>query len=161
MRAFLFALEITPMQVGMVYPEGLKLHCTVLHWFRTEASASDVQTAAATIIRKAPPIELIAQSEAWFGPSAGPRDILVNVVKPNAEFRRLHGKLYSAMRKLGIRNAEPAYVKEGFIAHVTKQGDEQFVKGSRHTAVATYLIEALDPAAITRKKILARIEHAG
>jgi 2'-5' RNA ligase len=159
MRAFLFVLEITPLQVHRIYPRGLPLHCTVLHWFRTQADGRDVLDRAAGIIKQTSPIRLTSQREAWFGLSEGPRNILVNLIQPTTGFRHLHASLLGAMNELGVEHTEPTYTGDGFHAHVTKQEEGQFVEGSQHIAAATYLVEALDPIKITKKRIVARIPH--
>jgi len=159
MRAFLFVLEISPMQVDKVYPDGLRLHCTVLHWFRTNAFTSEVLAKAGDIISETPPITLIAEREEHFGPSNGPQDILVNLVRPTPTFQKLHNGLRQAMEQLGARHTEPTYVGDGFHAHVTSQPEGQFTEGSRHIAAATYLVEALNQETITNKLVVARIPH--
>jgi 2'-5' RNA ligase len=161
MRAFLFALEISPMQFNRDYPGGLRLHSTVLHWFRTSATTHEVLRKAGGIIREAPPIELVAQGEDWFGASGGPQNILVNHVRPTPQFRMLHDTLRVAMEGLGAEHTEPTYVGDGFHPHVTRQKEGQFVEGSRHLAAATYLVQALNPHLLTHKRVIARIPHQG
>lgn len=159
MKAFLLALEITPMETHRSYPKGLPLHCTVLHWFRTEADESKVLETATGVIQTTPPIELVAGEEAWFGPSNGPQNISVNRILPTPEHLRLHYRLCAAIGTLGLEHTEPAYILNGYNPHVTKQAEGQFVEGSRHISTATYLVEARNPLAISDKLIIARIPH--
>ncbi len=159
MRAFLLALKIAPMRVHRLYPEGLPPHCTVLHWFRTEADGGGVLEKATSVIQTTPPIELVAGEEARFGPSNGPQNILVNLIRPNPELHRLHHRLCEAIGTLGVEHTESTYIGDGYHPHVTKQKVGQFVEGSGRTSAATYLIEARNPVIIADKYVVARIPH--
>lgn len=162
MRAFLFVLEVTPLKVGHTYRRGLPLHCTVVNWFRTSTATRGVRIVdtVASIIQATPPIQLIAESEDWFGPRGGPQNILVNRIRPTKEFRELHDSLCQALAPLGIEHTEPTYVGDGFNPHVTKQAEGQFTEGSQHTSHVTYLVEAQNTAALNREFVVARILHA-
>jgi hypothetical protein len=83
------------------------------------------------------------------------------VMVPSKEFHSLHNKLLDAVEQLGVVHTEPGYVRDGFHAHVTKQGDRRLEEGAHRTATRVYLVEALDGAASGRKKIADKFELTG
>lgn len=161
MRAYLIVLEVEPMEVGRVYSKGLLLHCTIMHWFRVNASHQSVLSVIGSVVATTSPILLTSGQPDLFGPSVGPKTIVVNHLIKTAEIRDLHMQLFESLQALVPMHTEPSYTKEGFTLHVTKQGTRRLSQGMTHRAEYAYLVEALDAEGITQKIVRAKIGLSG
>src|SRR5437867_3486088 len=130
-RAYLLALEIDPMQIGTTYT-ALPLHCTVMHWFRASQPPSRVLDATRSVFAKTPPLELISEAPALFGPK---RNVPVHTLRPTEGLHMLHAHLFDALGQLGVEHTAPEYVgaireeDEGWHPHVSSLGERAFMPG--------------------------------
>lgn len=153
MHAYLLALEIEPVAVNRVYM-ALPLHCTVVHWFRSEKSPADIVKAITPIITATPPLELISGEPAMFGQE---KDVPVNRLQNDKPILDLHKKLHQTLQNIGVMDAVPKWTGEGFNTHVTRQRSGRFEQGRRFTANKVYLAEALIPDDFQQKKIISKL----
>ena len=160
MRTFLVALEIEPVEVGQTY-DALPLHCTVMHWFRTGASAEDLLDVVAPIVESTSALKLTAGPRDLFGPSQGPHHLPVNRLQPTEALAVFHGRLLEGLETLGVVHTEPEYTGDSFVFHVTMQHGVRFDEGQTHLATVAYLAEAQDQKRIARKHIQIKVDLRG
>lgn len=153
MHAYLLALEIEPVEVNKVYM-ALPLHCTVVHWFRSDKSPADIAKAITPIVIATPAIELVSGEPAMFGQK---KDVPVNRLENDESILDLHKKLHHTLQNIGIKDAVPMWTGDGFNPHVTRQRSGRFEQGRRFTAHKLYLTEALIPDDFQQKKIISKV----
>jgi 2'-5' RNA ligase len=156
MRAFLFAFEIEPVQLGASY-DSLPLHCTLMHWFRTRASADTVIRLAHGVMHDRKPVELNSREFALFGRN---KNIPVHTIEMNTCMHSLHMELFYCLRGLHVTPSEPEYIGAGWKPHVTTKDGRAFAPGSRTVSKAVYLVQALDARALTYKRVIAKFSLA-
>jgi 2'-5' RNA ligase len=153
MHAYLLALEIEPVEVNKVYV-ALPLHCTVVHWFRSEKPPAEIIRAINVVVTETPPVELISGKPDLFGKD---KDVPVNQIENDNSVRAFHKKLHTALQRIGVADAVPKWTQDGFRPHVTRQRSGRFEEGRSHTARKLYLTEALLPDELQQKKIIAKL----
>lgn len=153
MHAYLLALEIEPVEVNKVYV-ALPLHCTVVHWFRSEKPPADIVKVVSGIAANTPPLELISGKPDMFGLQ---KDVPVNRLEHDEQIMDLHRSLHLALQTVGIEDVVPMWTGEGFNTHVTRQRSGRFEQGRRFTAHKLYLAEAMIPEELQQKKIIAKL----
>lgn len=153
MHAYSLALEIEPVEVNRVYV-ALPLHCTVVHWFRSEKSPAEIVKAVTPIALDTPPLELVSGEEALFGFE---KDVPVNLLVDDEQLMAFHKHLHAALQKVGITDVVPMWTGDGFNMHVTRQRSGRFEQGRRFTARKLCVIEAMLPDELQQKKILAKL----
>lgn len=153
MHAYLLALEIEPVEVNKVYV-ALPLHCTVVHWFKSNRTPAEITRVINQIALSTPPLELVSGPEDLFGKS---KDVPVNRLINTENLMSLHRNLHDALKKHDIVDLEPQWTGDGFNMHVTRQRSGRFEKGRRFTANRLYLIEALLPDEFQQKKVITRL----
>jgi 2'-5' RNA ligase len=152
-HAYLLALEIEPVEVGKVYV-ALPLHCTVVHWFRSEKSPADILKAITQQVTATPPLELISGPADLFGKE---KDVPVNRLLEDERLMEFHKSLHSTLQSIGVIDVEPMWSGDGFNMHVTRQRSGRFEEGRRFTARKLYLAEALLSDELQQKKITAKL----
>jgi hypothetical protein len=152
MRAFLFVLEVEPMMVGNAYAK-LPLHCTLVSWFRTQASAEKVIEIGYNHAKRHRPVELIAEAPALFGPK---RTIPVHTLVPTVALTVLHGDLLEELKVVSPLFVEEKYIGRGFRPHVTTQQGSMFAPPARLMGDTIYLVEAMQPEDLKNKKVRAQ-----
>lgn len=157
MHAYLFALEIEPVNVNKVYV-ALPLHCTVVHWFRSEKSPAEILYAARDVIEATPPLELVSGRPDLFGEA---KDVPVNRLVDDAGIMKLHRDLHAKLAKIGVSDVVPKWTGDGFNTHVTRQRSGRFEEGRRFTASRLYLVEALVPDTLQQKKVIDKLYLKG
>jgi hypothetical protein len=160
MRTFLVALVIDPVEPGRTY-DHLPLHCTAVDWCFLNPPHDSIEGAVRPILEASSPIELVGGPSDLFGPTSGPRDLPVTLIRESPPLRLLHEMLLDALDSLGALPSEPAYTRSGFNFHVTQQGSARFGKDRIHLATTAFVAEALDPVRIARKLIRAKINLGG
>jgi 2'-5' RNA ligase len=153
MGAFLLALEIEPVLVNKVYV-ALPLHCTVVHWFRSNKSPANVLTAITDIVQQQAPIELVSGAPDLFGVD---KDVPVNLLVNEQEVHDFHARLHDALQEMGITDVSVQWTKDGFTPHVTRQKSGRFETGRSFTATKLYLVEAMMADKLQQKKVIAKI----
>lgn len=153
MHAYLLALEIEPVQVNKVYM-ALPLHCTVVHWFRSEKTPAEIVRAITPIVVGTAPLKLVSGKPDLFGED---KDVPVNRVNNDKPILELHKTLHDALQRIGITDAVPKWTQSGFSPHVTRQQSGRFEEGRRVTARKLFLTEALLPDDFQQKKIIAKL----
>ena len=88
--AFLVALEIDRVDVGAVYA-SLPLNCTVMPWFRTSRSETEVLKIVDTICMTNRPVELFSSEYALFGRNG---NVPVHTLVRTADLISLHITLH-------------------------------------------------------------------
>lgn len=153
MHAYLLALEIEPVEVNRVYV-ALPLHCTVVHWFRSEKPPAEIIRAINSIVADTSPVELISGKADQFGEN---KDVPVNLIENDETILVLHKTLHMALQRIGVVDVVPKWTQDGFIPHVTRQRSGRFEEGRRFTARKLYLTEALIPEELQQKKIISKL----
>lgn len=153
MHAYLLALEVEPIEVGKVYV-ALPLHCTVVHWFRSDRSPAEILRAVGAIVQTQPPIEIISGQQALFGAE---NDVPVNVLDNDEGIKALHYSLRDALLPLGIAEVQPQWSGAGYIPHVTRQSSGRFEQGRSVVSRKLYIVEALVPDELQQKKVVSKI----
>lgn len=153
MHAYLFALEIEPVDVGKVYV-ALSLHCTVMPWFRSDKSPAEVLTAVRTVALATPPIKLLSGKPDMFGTA---KDVPVNRIADTKAVTTLHIELYQALQSLGAIDSNSDWVGDGYMPHVTRQRSGRFEEGRHHTSRKLYLVEAQLPDSLQQKMIVSKL----
>ena len=153
MHAYSLALEIEPVEVNKVYI-ALPLHCTVVHWFRSDRSPADIVKSISAIASSAAPIELVAGAPDMFGLQ---KDVPVNRLLDDKQVMDLHRQLHAQLQTLGVVDVVPQWTNDGFNTHVTRQRSGRFEQGRRFVARRLYLAEALLPDELQQKKIISKL----
>lgn len=153
MHAYLLALEVEPIEVGRVYV-ALPLHCTVVHWFRSEKSPAEVLRAVTNIASTQAPIEIISGEPALFGAD---KDVPVNLLENDDVIRELHHALRQAIKSLGIEEVQSQWSDDGYVPHVTRQSSGRFEQGRRVVSRKLYIVEALVPEELQQKKVVSKL----
>lgn len=157
MHAYLLALEIEPVTTNTVYV-ALPLHCTVVHWFRSELAPADILKAVTPIVEATKPVELISGAADMFGED---NDVPVNRLTDDEKAMELHKSLHTALKNIGVVDVAPKWTQDGFNMHVTRQRSGRFEEGRTHTASRLYLVEAMVPEQLQQKKIIERLHLRG
>lgn len=150
MHAYLLALEIEPVEVGRVYV-ALPLHCTIMHWFRSERSPADILKAITPVIDAQEPFTLESGTAAMFGLE---KDVPVNQIANETEVRVLHEKLLEALKPYISEDIAPQWRGNGYSPHVTRQRSGRFEEGRKVLVNRLYLAEAMAPDQLQQKKII-------
>lgn len=153
MHAYLLALEVEPVEVSKAYV-ALPLHCTVVHWFRSEKPPAEIIRAITEIVSSTPPLEIISGKPDLFGKD---KDVPVNRIEKDETILELHKTLHTALQRIGVTDVVPEWTQDGFIPHVTRQRSGRFEEGRRIVAHKLYLTEALIPDELQQKKIIAKL----
>lgn len=153
MHAYLLALEIEPVEIGKVYV-ALPLHCTVVHWFRSDKSPADIIKAITPLVTATPPLELISGPADMFGKD---KDVPVNRLIQDEKLMEFHKTLHKVLQQIGVVDVEPMWTGDGFNMHVTRQRSGRFEEGRQFTARKLYLAEALLPDELQQKKIISKL----
>lgn len=157
MHAYLLALEIEPVEVNKVYV-ALPLHCTVVHWFRSDKSPAEIIQAVRPIIEITSPLEIVGGKPDMFGEE---KDVPVNRLQDDAQVLQLHKTLHDTLRKLDVIDVVPKWTQDGFNTHVTRQRSGRFEIGRKHLATKLYLLEAMVPEQLQQKKVINRFYLRG
>lgn len=153
MHAYLLSLEIEPVEAGRVYI-ALPLHCTVVHWFRSDKAPAEITKAIADIVTATPPLELVSGKPDMFGRE---KDVPVNRLVNDDKLLAFHKQLHAALTEIGIVDVEPQWTGDGFNMHVTRQRSGRFEEGRRFVARRLYLVEALVPDELQQKKVISKL----
>jgi 2'-5' RNA ligase len=153
MHAYLLALEIEPVEVNKVYV-ALPLHCTVVHWFRSDKSPAEILKAITPTVTATPPIEIISGKPDMFGLD---KDVPVNRLVDDEPIMNLHRELHTTLQRIGVEDVNSMWTGDGFNTHVTRQRSGRFEEGRRLTSRKVYLTEALIPDELQQKKIIAKL----
>lgn len=156
-RAYMVVLEIEPVSVGTVYV-ALPLHCTVVHWFRSDCVPAQIGGTIEPIIRATQPLHLVSSASALFGLD---QDIPVNVLEENLALRNFHHALLDGLKTLGVEHTHDEWVAAGYRPHVTRQRSGFFEVRRTHLARRAYLVEAMIPETLQQKKIISKIVLQG
>src|ERR1700741_60870 len=157
MHAYLLALEIEPVDVNKVYV-ALPLHCTVVHWFKSDKNPAEIIQTVRSIVEATAPIELISGKPDMFGED---KDVPVNRLENDKQVMVLHKQLHNALQVMGARDVVPRWTQGGFITHVTRQRSGRFEEGRTFTATRLYLVEAMVPEHLQQKKVIDRLYLRG
>ena len=157
MYAYLLALEIEPVEVNKVYT-ALPLHCTVVHWFRSELNPAVIIKTVGPIVKATTPLELISGKPDMFGED---KDVPVNRLEDDHQIMQLHKSLHAALKAIGIEDVVPKWTGDGFNTHVTRQRSGRFEEGRRFLATRLYLAEAMAPDSLQQKRIIDRMHLRG
>lgn len=157
MHAYLLALEIEPVEINRVYI-ALPLHCTVVHWFRSERPPADIVKAVKDIVAASPALELVSGKPDMFGKD---KDVPVNRLVDDGPLMDFHKTLHDALKQLGVIDVEPMWTGDGFNMHVTRQRSGRFEEGRRFIARKLYVAEAQLPDELQQKKIIAKLVLKG
>lgn len=153
MHAYLLALEIEPVEIGKVYV-ALPLHCTVVHWFRSDKTPAEILKAVTPVATTTAPLELISGPEDMFGKD---KDVPVNRLLNDEKLMAFHKRLHKTLQQIGAIDVDPVWTGDGFNMHVTRQRSGRFEEGRRFTARKLYLAEALLPDELQQKKITSKL----
>lgn len=153
MHAYLLALEVEPIEVGKVYV-ALPLHCTVVHWFRSDRSPAEILRAVTGIANTQTPVNIMSGKPALFGAD---KDVPVNLLENDQVIRELHHALRQAIKPLGVEEVQPQWSGTGYIPHVTRQSSGRFEQGRSVTSRKLYIVEALVPDELQQKKVVSKI----
>ncbi len=138
-NTFILVAEIDPMRVGMPYQAAL--HCTVMDWFISELTPSQVCDIVQSVVGQIEPFIIESGHQEDFGAPGKP--LPVNVVKESTELWALHRALRAALDAQKVTYIHPQYVGDGWRAHVTVQHKTRALpEGQTHWVAALYLIEA-------------------
>lgn len=142
------------MRVGMPYQAAL--HCTVIDWFLTKMSPSEVCQLIETVAHQTQPFSIESGHQEDFGQPGAP--LPVNVVKENSQLWSLHRALLTALTERRVEFVHPKFVGDGWRAHVTVQHKTRALnEGQSHTIKALYLIEATGDIETGEKIVQARL----
>ena len=125
MHAYLLALEIEPVEVNRVYV-ALPLHCTVVHWFRSDKSPAEILKTITPIVTDTAPLELISGKPDMFGED---KDVPVNRLEHDEPIMNLHRELHATLQRIGTIDVVPKWTGDGFNTHVTRQRSGRFEEG--------------------------------
>ena len=153
MHAYLLALEIEPVEVNKVYV-ALPLHCTVVHWFRSDKSPAEILRLVTPVVTSAAPLELVSGKPDMFGED---KDVPVNQIQNREEVIEFHKKLHETLQRIHIVDTAPKWIRDGYNPHVTRQRSGRFEEGRRFISHKLYLAEALMPDDLQQKKIISKL----
>lgn len=153
MHAYLLALEIEPVEINKVYV-ALPLHCTVVHWFRSEKPPAEIVKAVTPVATRTAPLELISGEPDMFGID---KDVPVNRLIDDEKLMAFHKQLHAALKAVGITDTVPLWTGDGFNMHVTRQRSGRFEQGRRFIARKLYVTEALLSEELQQKKIISKL----
>ena len=117
MSLFVVVLPLSPLKVDDSFSvSDWPLHVTVVPTFSIDLSATDVAAEMATEFGSHDTVTVSAGQDELFGPLA---NILVTVVEDSPALRFLHLSLTASLKALGATFESPAFVANGYRAHVT------------------------------------------
>lgn len=151
MSVYLIALELDPATVGQQY-NSLPLHCTLMHWFRFDGGPALLQDTLTKVLSSQKPITLTGTETHEYGPLL----VVATMVRLTDELTTLHTNLYRSLNDLGVRYVEPAWVGDGFEAHVTKQGETMLQAGESKASSTAFLVVAEGPEYQYPRTVIAR-----
>ena len=146
---YLFALAVTPLEVGRVYDE-LPLHCTFMFRFWSALQADGLAAAAAPIFEAASVITLTPYEHTHLGPN----QVGAHVVEKTPELMGLHMQLHDLLIALDAEFTKPQWVGEGYKPHITDRADESVAPGQPLHCPAAYLIEVIDGRRVVRSRFM-------
>lgn len=154
MKAYLIALEITPVEIGKTY-DGLPLHCTLVHWFRTSKIKyiiADVQK----LLESQPLAQLVVEDQDQFTgmTSTGPIPVKVNKVRKTPAIKKLHDAVVDILNDYDTEFLMPQYLHERYEPHITHQEDDSVKQGDNLRVRALFFAEADDAAYGKPRKII-------
>ena len=149
MRAFIIGCEIDPIVVGETY-DSFPLHCTLVHWFKTNKSYQDIDELIRPALKKVSPFTVTSVTPAMYGPNF---DIPVHLIKKTTTLDSLHKQLVSALEPCNPTHTIP-YIGDGYGPHVTDTDKQALTPGESHTITNIYLLEALDPEDTRMRKVI-------
>ena len=157
MHAYLLALEIEPVEVNKVYV-ALPLHCTVVHWFKSELSPAEIVKIVSPLAEDTPPLTITSGAHDMFGEE---KDVPVNRLVHDELILRLHKSLHDVLKSSGVIDVVPKWTQDGFLTHVTRQRSGRFEEGRTHQATRLYLVEAMVPEQLQQKKVIDKLYLRG
>lgn len=117
MSLFVVVLPLSPLKVDDSFSVGdWPLHVTVVPTFSIDLSAADVAAEMAIEFASHETVIVSAGQDELFGPLA---NILVTVIDYSPALQLLHLSLTASLEALGATFESPAFVANGYRAHVT------------------------------------------
>ncbi len=143
---YLFTLEITPLEVGRVYPD-LPSHLTLMSRFWSLLPPDDLAAIVRSLFEETVPINLV------FGETVelGPKRVMAHLVSSPAE-QVLHHRLRSSLDTIQAKYQYPQFMSDNHKPHVTRRESARFDAGDHRLASAVYLIEVVDGQRIVHSK---------
>lgn len=147
-HCYLFALEIEPLEVGRKYTE-LPRHCTLMHRFWSELSATDLSDAVKELFKQTPQLSLTFGQTAEFGPSH--HRVKAREIRYSSELRALHERLYHLLNKVSVEYTAPEWVNVGYKPHSTERDNFELTEKQHILCKAIYLIEVRSPDTLNQR----------
>ncbi len=141
---YLVALPVEEMSCGSVIKrtEHWPLHCTVMQWFRVNATRADsvgrLNNELSMLASLAKGIELVSEAPDLFGATM---DIPVHTLRRCDELNYLHTTLLVYLLQTGSSLMRLRWVGAGYRPHVTTHDGRAFLPGMRHVPTQLLLIK--------------------
>ncbi|HSW65928.1 MAG TPA: 2'-5' RNA ligase family protein [Bacillota bacterium] len=139
----LLTYMLEPQPVGSYFDRSRwPLHLTLMQWFAPQGGLQALRQELTLAARNIAPVAVTVGKEALFGPDA---TIPVNVIADQAPVCELHTVLLNVLRQLGLQVNDVQWVGEGYMAHVTQQGDERRAhEGQRLLINSFHIVRLID-----------------
>ncbi|MEM9336353.1 MAG: 2'-5' RNA ligase family protein [Patescibacteria group bacterium] len=151
MNAFIVGCEIEPLEEGHHYAyKDFPLHCTLVHWFKTESNHEVVGQVLSPVLKSTAPFRITSLTQALFGKD---QNIPVHKIKKTNEILTLHKRLIQALKVTDPTYTIP-WLGDSYEPHVTDIEDRALRQGESFNVTRVYLAEATDSENISARKVI-------
>lgn len=146
---YLFALEVTPLEVGRAY-DVLPLHCTFMFRFWSTLSPDQLAAKVYLLFEAADAIVLKPYEHTYLGP----RQVGAYLVEKTPQIQDLHMQLHQVLEHLGVEYTEPQWVGLGYKPHITDRANEAITPNQPMSCRTAYLIEVIEGQRVVRRRFM-------
>ncbi len=143
---YLFVLEVTPLEVGVVY-DDLPSHLTSMSRFFSNLAPDELSSVVRPLFANIQPVSLIFGSTI----KLGPKKVTAHMVS-SAEEQSLHMRLQVLLEKAGVIFQYPEFIGVNHKAHITQRDGVDFPPKTHLLSLAAYLVEVIDGRRIIRSR---------